>query len=90
MVNRFAYLTADRAIYDCTTDCVPGLGSKATVLESLRMAIAFSGRWYGFLRGDPQTRWNAHKIAIDAGVLDPDEVRQVEGWNPRAVQEARA
>ncbi|RQW41379.1 phage portal protein [Novosphingobium sp. LASN5T] len=38
----------------------------------------------GFLRGDPATRWNAHKIAIDAGVLDPDEVRQVEGWNPRA------
>lgn len=37
----------------------------------------------GFLRGDPATRWNAHKIAIDTGVLDPDEVRQVEGWNPR-------
>ncbi|WP_414901289.1 phage portal protein [Sphingomonas flavalba] len=38
----------------------------------------------GFLRGDPQTRWAAHKIAIDTGVLDPDEVRQIEGWNPRA------
>lgn len=37
----------------------------------------------GFLRGDPETRWNAHKIAIEAGVLDPEEVRQVEGWNPR-------
>ena len=37
----------------------------------------------GFLRGDPETRWNAHKIAIETGVLDPDEVRQVEGWNPR-------
>lgn len=37
----------------------------------------------GFLRGDPETRWNAHKIAIDSGVLDPDEVRQIEGWNPR-------
>ena len=37
----------------------------------------------GFLRGDPQTRWASHKIAIDAGVLDADEVRQVEGWNPR-------
>lgn len=37
----------------------------------------------GFLRGDPATRWNAHKIALDSGVLDPDEVRQVEGWNPR-------
>lgn len=37
----------------------------------------------GFLRGDPETRWNAHKIAIDSGVLDADEVRQIEGWNPR-------
>lgn len=37
----------------------------------------------GFLRGDPATRWNAHSIALQNGVLDPDEVRQVEGWNPR-------
>ena len=37
----------------------------------------------GFLRGDPETRWNANKIAIETGVLDPDEVRQAEGWNPR-------
>jgi len=37
----------------------------------------------GFLRGDPETRWNAHKIALESGVLDPDEVRQIEGWNPR-------
>ncbi|MAF62795.1 phage portal protein [Blastomonas sp. CCH5-A3] len=37
----------------------------------------------GFLRGDPKTRWDAHKIALETGVLDPDEVRQVEGWNPR-------
>jgi HK97 family phage portal protein len=38
----------------------------------------------GFLRGDPKTRWDAHKIAIETGVLDADEVRHVEGWNPRA------
>lgn len=38
----------------------------------------------GFLRGDPATRWNAHKIAIETGVLDAEEVRQLEGWNPRA------
>lgn len=42
----------------------------------------------GFLRGDPATRWNAHKIALETGVLDADEVRQVEGWNPRAVAAA--
>ena len=41
----------------------------------------------GFLRGDPATRWNAHKIALDTGVLDPEEVRQVEGWNPREERE---
>lgn len=39
----------------------------------------------GFLRGDPATRWNAHKIAIETGVLDPEEVRQLEGWNPRTM-----
>lgn len=37
----------------------------------------------GFLRGDPATRWNAHAIALSNGVLTPDEVRLVEGWNPR-------
>ena len=37
----------------------------------------------GFLRGDPETRWAAHKIALETGVLDPDEVREIEGWNPR-------
>ncbi len=41
----------------------------------------------GFLRGDPETRWNAHKIAIETGVLDPDEVRQIEGWNPRPTRQ---
>ena len=45
--NRFAYMTADRAIYDCTSGRVNGLGSKVIVLESMLMAIAFSGRWYG-------------------------------------------
>ncbi|MDZ4760071.1 MAG: phage portal protein [Alphaproteobacteria bacterium] len=40
----------------------------------------------GFLRGDPQTRWAANKIAIETGVLDADEVRQLEGWNPRGAK----
>jgi len=42
----------------------------------------------GFLRGDPATRWAAHKIAIDTGVLDPDEIRMIEGWNRRTVPAA--
>ncbi|MBS3961937.1 MAG: phage portal protein [Sandarakinorhabdus sp.] len=37
----------------------------------------------GFLRGDPQTRWAAHKIAVDAGILTADEVREIEGFNPK-------
>ncbi len=42
----------------------------------------------GFLRGDPEQRWAAHAIALTNGVLDPDEVRQVEGWNPRKAEAA--
>lgn len=37
----------------------------------------------GFLQGDPKTRWETHQIAVSSGVLDADEVRQIEGWNPR-------
>ena len=37
----------------------------------------------GFLRGDYQARWGAHKIAVEANILDTDEIREVEGWNPR-------
>lgn len=36
-----------------------------------------------FLQGDPKTRWETHKIAVDSGVLDADEVREIEGYNPR-------
>ena len=37
----------------------------------------------GFLRGDPETRWASHEIAIRNRILTPNEVRQVEGWNAR-------
>lgn len=40
----------------------------------------------GLLRSDPETRWASHKIAIDTGVLDPDEIRLIEGYNPRRTQ----
>lgn len=36
----------------------------------------------GLLRGDPATRWAAWKIAVDAKILTPDEVREEEGFNP--------
>jgi HK97 family phage portal protein len=36
------------------------------------------------MRGDAETRWQSHKIAVDAGILDANEVREIEGFNPRA------
>ncbi len=37
----------------------------------------------GLLRADPESRWTSHKTAVDAGVLDPDEIREIEGYDPR-------
>lgn len=37
----------------------------------------------GLLRGDPETRWASHKIAVESGILDVNEVREVEGWAPK-------
>jgi len=39
----------------------------------------------GFLRGDPAQRWAAWKIAVEAGILDVNEVRQEEGYNAKTV-----
>jgi HK97 family phage portal protein len=35
------------------------------------------------LRADPETRWASHKIAVEAGILTPNEVREIEGFDPR-------
>lgn len=37
----------------------------------------------GLLRGDPETRWASHKIAVEAGILDAEEVREIEGYDRR-------
>lgn len=37
----------------------------------------------GLLRGDAEARWQSHKIAVEAGILGPDEIREIEGWGPR-------
>jgi HK97 family phage portal protein len=37
----------------------------------------------GLLRGDPETRWKSHEIALRNQVLTPNEIRGEEGWNPR-------
>lgn len=37
----------------------------------------------GLLRGDPAQRWQAWQIAVSNKILDADEIREEEGWNPR-------
>ena len=39
-----------------------------------------------FDRGDPATRWQAHAIAAQNQILTVDEIREVEGWNPKPIQ----
>lgn len=41
----------------------------------------------GLMRGDYVQRWQAHEIAVRNGILDVNEVREVEGWSPRATPE---
>jgi phage portal protein BeeE len=38
------------------------------------------------MQGNPAQRLAAWKIAAEANVLTPDEVRQEENWNPKSVQ----
>lgn len=35
-----------------------------------------------YLRGDPLTRWKNNQIAVDSGILTPDEIRELEGYGP--------
>lgn len=35
------------------------------------------------LRGDIKSRYEAYRIAIEHGILNPNEVRELENWNPR-------
>lgn len=44
----------------------------------------------GFLRGDAEARWKAHEIAVKNRILTANEVREVEGWNPRPELDAPA
>lgn len=37
----------------------------------------------GLLRADPESRWISHKTAVEAGILDADEIREIEGYDPR-------
>ena len=62
-------------------------GARRSIFStSSRMTHSMEFDLSGFLRGDPEQRWNAHKIAIETGVLDTDEVRQIEGFNARRAE----
>ncbi len=37
----------------------------------------------GLLRGDPETRWKSHEIAVRNKILTANEIREAEGWSPR-------
>ena len=51
--------------------------------DAARRTRVFELDLSGLLRGDPETRWKSHAIALQNHVLTPNEVRGVEGWNPR-------
>lgn len=57
--------------------------TQSVFTERERKIYEFDIDLSGMLRGDPETRWASHKIAIETGVLDADEIREIEGWNPR-------
>jgi HK97 family phage portal protein len=42
----------------------------------------------GLMRGDYAARWAAYAIAVQNKILDPDEIREAEGYNPRGVKGA--
>ena len=37
----------------------------------------------GLMRGDHAARWQGYEIAVSNQILSPNEIRRVEGWNPR-------
>lgn len=56
---------------------------RAVFTEAARATHEIELDLSGFLRGDPETRWKSHEIAVKNGILTPNEVRTVEGWNSR-------
>jgi HK97 family phage portal protein len=57
--------------------------ARSVFTEAERDTLAISLDLGGILRGDPATRFANYKIAIEAGILTPDEARAEEGYNPR-------
>ena len=66
-----------RKIESAISTCI--LGAQSDLACELDMS--------SLLRGSHAERWEANRIAIETGVLSPDEVRLSEGWGPRAAQD---
>ena len=56
---------------------------RSLLSETARMNHEIEIDLTGFLRGDPETRWKSHEIAVKNEILDVDEVREMEGYNPK-------
>jgi phage portal protein BeeE len=42
----------------------------------------------GLLRGSPTERWQTYDVAMKHQILDANEIREAEGWNPRPADTA--
>jgi HK97 family phage portal protein len=66
-----------RKIESAISTCI--LGEQSDLTCELDMS--------SLLRGSHAERWEANRVAIETGVLSPDEVRTAEGWGPRPAGE---
>ena len=62
---------------------IEGEAHRSIFSTSARRTHQFELDLSGLLRGDPETRWKSHEIALKNRVLTPNEIRDLEGWNPR-------
>lgn len=56
---------------------------KRSVFTDMETDLALELDMSGMMRGDYESRWRAHKIAIESNILDADEIRELEGYGPR-------
>lgn len=64
--------------------------SRAVLTDAERERREIDVDLTGLLRGHRESRWAAHKIAIETGVLDADDIRRMEGFNSPVGSEPNA
>lgn len=57
--------------------------ARSLLTEVERDVLSIEFDLSGLLRGSPEQRWLSHQYAVVNGILTPNEIREVEGWNPR-------